>query len=272
MALTTETLSVRGSTIQLLRGGSGAPLLYLHGLLADIHSLPEAAGFTTFHEALAASFAVSAPALPGYADSQGFDELDTIEDAVFFCLDVLDTLGLDTVNLVGASLGGWVATEFASRYSHRLRKLVLINPLGVSTPEARIGNFFYTVHPQGRGRSARGARAAVSGAELRTGPGRHPRRYVSGHQFSVLQGPDGRRPARLEAAPVCTTRVFNSGCSGSPRQPRLSGPSRTNSPRSAWVSCFRARLPGRSWSEFRGRRTAWCWNSRGGWPTSYVNS
>ena len=112
MALTTETLSVRGSTVQLLRGGSGTPLLYLHGLLADIHSLPEAAGFTAFHEALAASFAVCAPALPGYADSQGFDELDTIEDAVFFCLDVLDTLGLDTVNLVGASLGGWVAAGY----------------------------------------------------------------------------------------------------------------------------------------------------------------
>ena len=151
MALTTETLSVRGSTIQLLRGGSGAPLLYLHGLVADIHSLPEPAGLTAFHDALAASFAVCAPALPGYADSEGFDELDNIEDAVFFCLDVLDTLKLDTVNLVGASLGGWVAAEFASRYSHRLRKLVLINPLGVSTPEARIGNFFYTVTPKAEG-------------------------------------------------------------------------------------------------------------------------
>ena len=151
MALTTETLRVRGRTIQLLRGGSGPPLLYLHGVVADIHSLPEPAGFTAFHDVLAASFAVCAPALPGYADSEGFDQLDSIEDAVFFCLDVLDALGLDTVNLVGASLGGWVAAEFASRYSHRLHKLVLINPLGVSTPEARIGNFFYAVTPKAEG-------------------------------------------------------------------------------------------------------------------------
>ena len=151
MALTTETLRVRGTTIQLLRGGSGVPLMYLHGVVADIHSLPEPAGFTAFHEALASSFTVYAPALPGYADSEGFDELDSIEDAVFFCLDVLDALELDTVNLVGASLGGWVAAEFATRYSHRLRKLVLINPLGVSTPEARIGNFFYAVTPKAEG-------------------------------------------------------------------------------------------------------------------------
>lgn len=151
MALTIETLRVRGRTIQLLQGGDGPPLVYLHGVLADIHSLPEPTGFTAFHDALATAFAVYAPALPGYADSEGFDELDTIEDAVFFCLDVLDALGLGTVNLVGASLGGWVAAEFASRYSHRLRKLALINPLGVSTPEARIGNFFYAVTPKAEG-------------------------------------------------------------------------------------------------------------------------
>jgi pimeloyl-ACP methyl ester carboxylesterase len=151
MALQTDTLTIRGKKIQLLRGGSGAPLVYLHGLVADVHSLPVNAGFTTFHDALAASFSLWAPALPGYADSEGFDDLETIEDAVFFCLDVLDTLKLDKVHLVGTSLGGWVAAEFATRYSHRLRKLVLVNPLGISTPQARIGNFFYAVTPKAEG-------------------------------------------------------------------------------------------------------------------------
>ena len=151
MALQTETLTIRGKKIQLLRGGHGEPLLYLHGLAADIHSLPAYAGFTAFHDTLAASFSFCAPALPGYADSEGFDDLETIEDAVFFCLDVIDTLKLDTIYLVGTSLGGWVATEFATRYAHRLRKLVLISPLGISTPQARIGNFFYTVTPKAEG-------------------------------------------------------------------------------------------------------------------------
>jgi pimeloyl-ACP methyl ester carboxylesterase len=151
MALQTDTLTIRGKKIQLLRGGSGKPLLYLHGLAADIHSMPNNAGFTAFHDTLAASFSLCAPALPGYADSEGFDDLETIEDAVFFCLDVLDTLKLDKIDLVGASLGGWVATEFATRYSHRLHKLVLIDPLGISTPQARIGNFFYTVTPKAEG-------------------------------------------------------------------------------------------------------------------------
>jgi len=151
MALQTDTLTIRGKKIQLLRGGSGAPLLYLHGLVADIYSLPASAGFTAFHDALTSSFSLCAPALPGYADSEGFEDLETIEDAVFFCLDVLDTLKLDKVNLVGASLGGWIATEFATRSSQRLHKLVLIDPLGISTPQARIGNFFYTVTPKAEG-------------------------------------------------------------------------------------------------------------------------
>jgi len=151
MTLQLETFIIRNKKVQLLRGGSGAPVLYLHGIVADIHSLPADAGFTAFHDALTATFSVFAPALPGYADSEGFDDLETVEDAVFFCRDVLDTLQLDKVRMVGASLGGWVATEFATRYAHRLHKLVLINPLGISVPQARVGNFFYTVTPKAEG-------------------------------------------------------------------------------------------------------------------------
>lgn len=151
MTLRSEALTIRNQKVHLLQGGSGPPLLYLHGLVADLHSFPADSGLTSFHETLAQSFTVYAPALPGYAETEGYDELETVEDMVFFCLDVLDALKLDTVHLVGTALGGWVATELATRHAHRLRRLVLINPLGISTPEARIGNFFYTVTPKAEG-------------------------------------------------------------------------------------------------------------------------
>ena len=151
MTLQLETLTIRNKKVQLLRGGNGTPVLYLHGIVADVHSLPSNTGFTAFHDTLASTFSMYAPALPGYADSEGFDELETVEDAVFFCRDVLDALQLDKVHVVGVSLGGWIATEFATRYAHRLHKLVLINPLGISVPHARIGNFFYTVTPKAEG-------------------------------------------------------------------------------------------------------------------------
>ncbi len=151
MTLRSESLTIRNQRIHLLQGGAGPPLLYLHGLVADIHSLPADSGLTAFHDTLAQAFTVYAPALPGYAETEGYDELETVEDMVFFCLDVLDGLKIDTVHLVGTSLGGWVATELATRHAHRLHKLVLINPLGISTPEARIGNFFYAVTPKAEG-------------------------------------------------------------------------------------------------------------------------
>ncbi len=137
--------------VQLLHGGTGSPVLYLHGVAADIHSLPADGGFTTFHDTLAESFSLYAAALPGYADTEGYDDLENIEDMVFFCLDVLDALNLEKVHLIGTAFGGWVATAFATRYAHRLDKLVLINLCGISTREAHIGNFFYTVTPKAEG-------------------------------------------------------------------------------------------------------------------------
>ncbi len=104
-----------------------------------------------FHETLTQAFAVYAPALPGYAETEGYEESETVEDMVFFCLDALDALPLDTAHLVGTALGGWVATESATRHAHRLRRLVLIDPLGIATPAARISNFFYAVTPKAEG-------------------------------------------------------------------------------------------------------------------------
>ena len=148
MTLQPETLSMRNQKVQLLQGGTGSPVLYLHGLVADIHSLPADGGFTTFHDTLAESFSLYAPALPGYADTEGYDDLEKIEDVVFFCLEVLDASNLKKVHLIGTALGGWVATEFVTRYAHQLEKLVLMNPRGIPTLEAHIGNFFHTVIPR----------------------------------------------------------------------------------------------------------------------------
>jgi len=44
---------------------------------------------------------------------------------------LLDALGLETVHVVGHSLGGWVAAELAAILPHRVRRLVLVNPVGL---------------------------------------------------------------------------------------------------------------------------------------------
>ena len=45
----------------------------------------------------------------------------------------MDRLGLTRVDLVGFSIGGWIAAEIATKVPERLERLVLIGPVGVKT-------------------------------------------------------------------------------------------------------------------------------------------
>ncbi|MGA9522987.1 MAG: alpha/beta hydrolase, partial [Myxococcaceae bacterium] len=45
--------------------------------------------------------------------------------------DLLDTLGVDKVAVVGHSMGGMVATRFALMFPDRVEKLALVNPIGL---------------------------------------------------------------------------------------------------------------------------------------------
>ena len=84
-----------------------------------------------FLEELAETYEVVAPEFPGFGASEGLEAIDDIEDASFHLLDVLDRLDFDRVDLVGLSLGGWMAAELATRWPERVRRLVLVNPVGL---------------------------------------------------------------------------------------------------------------------------------------------
>jgi pimeloyl-ACP methyl ester carboxylesterase len=124
-----EEIRIRGRSNRLFRGGKGAPLLFL----------PDTFCFSwlPIHEMLSVHYEVFLPAHPGCAGSEdGFDQFDEIEDMVFHYLDFCEALHLDRPIVVGASFGGWVAAEWAIRYSQALGKLVLIDALGLRIPDA----------------------------------------------------------------------------------------------------------------------------------------
>jgi pimeloyl-ACP methyl ester carboxylesterase len=50
--------------------------------------------------------------------------------------EVLDGLELTEVTLIGVSLGGWLALDFAIRHPERVRKLVLLSPSGLGRQRA----------------------------------------------------------------------------------------------------------------------------------------
>lgn len=121
-----SVVEIRGRRTQFLRGGFGPPLLYLHTGIGETSWLP-------FHQALSRRFDLIAPAHPGFALSASDAELERVDDLVFHYLDLLDYLKLDRVHLVGASIGGWIASELALRYPSRVDHLVIVDACGLAS-------------------------------------------------------------------------------------------------------------------------------------------
>ena len=121
--------------IQVFRGGSGPPLVYLHSAGGEAQGLG-------LLEDLAERFEVLAPIFPGFGESEGIEEIDGMDDAVFHLLDLWDLFGLESANVLGCSLGGWMALELAVRYPERVSRLVLVNPVGLYLPDAPIAEMF----------------------------------------------------------------------------------------------------------------------------------
>jgi pimeloyl-ACP methyl ester carboxylesterase len=117
-------LDVRGTRIRVLRGGSGPPLIFLHGASGHIGWLP-------FLDQLSQRFDVIAPEHPGFGASDDPPWLDRPSDLAYFYLDVIDALKLDRVHLMGTSLGGWIAAELGVRNTSRLASLTLICAVGI---------------------------------------------------------------------------------------------------------------------------------------------
>ena len=138
-------VEVNKRRVQILEGGSGNPLLYLHGF-ADVHSVKES--WLPFHEQLARRARVIAPAHPGCAQTDENKDIDGVEDVVFHYLEVLDALKLTQFDLVGSCVGGWIAAELAVRHPEKIRKLVLIGATGLFVQGALIGDVFMMAQPE----------------------------------------------------------------------------------------------------------------------------
>ena len=121
-----RALRVGEVDLEFFEAGEGHPLIYLHGFL-------EPAGWPGHLELLARDYRVLAPAHPGFAGSSRPDWMESVEDLANLYLDFIERLDLRDVRVVGHSLGGWVAAELAVRCAHALRRLVLVDAVGLRT-------------------------------------------------------------------------------------------------------------------------------------------
>ncbi len=130
-----ETLDIRGCRVEMLRGGAGPRLLFLHGAGG-------AADWAPYMDRLAERFELMVPSHPGFGRSDTPDWLDGMSDLAFFYLDLLDALDPGSLHVVGTSLGGWLACEIAVRDIRRFRSLALAAPVGISVPGAPVADIF----------------------------------------------------------------------------------------------------------------------------------
>ncbi len=110
--------------LQVLQGGRGTDVLYLHGEAV----MPR---WTHFLDLLARDFRVTAPTLPGIPPSEGLDALDDPIAVALAYHDLVRVLGLERPIVVGHSIGGMLAAEMAALEPERVAALVLAAPLGL---------------------------------------------------------------------------------------------------------------------------------------------
>jgi pimeloyl-ACP methyl ester carboxylesterase len=131
-----ETVEVAGRPTVLMHGGDGPPFVYLHSTLGESFL------WLPFYQAWAKQFRVLVPTHPGFGKSGGFEQIDTIEDMAFHYLELFDALGLDEVCLGGASLGGWIAAEFACRWPERVKRLWIADAPGLWVEDEPLPDLF----------------------------------------------------------------------------------------------------------------------------------
>ena len=129
------SVQVSGTPVEVFSGGSGPPLLFLHG----------GGGFGTFDPTsgpIADRRTVYAPSLPGFFGTPRPSWVYTITDVAHFILELANELGLDDYVLAGHSIGGWTAAEMAAMGGSNIEGLILIDPAGVRPVNSDIAEVF----------------------------------------------------------------------------------------------------------------------------------
>lgn len=120
-----ERLTIGGDQVVCRVAGEGPVLLLVHGMAGSSET------WRFVMPALAERFTVIAPDLLGQGESDKPRGEYSLSAHVDTLQRVLDELGHDRATLVGQSLGGGVAMQFAHQLPARCERLVLVNAGGL---------------------------------------------------------------------------------------------------------------------------------------------
>jgi pimeloyl-ACP methyl ester carboxylesterase len=125
MGVSERELTLHGHRVRYLQAGSGPPLVLIHGITSSAEC------WRPVIEGLARDHTVIAPDLLGHGASakpRGDYSLGAYASGV---RDLLAVLGHDHVSIVGHSLGGGVAMQFAYQFPERTGRMVLVSSGGL---------------------------------------------------------------------------------------------------------------------------------------------
>jgi len=128
----TSFVEIAGIRLELVRVGRGRPLLLFYGEEALELEPP-------FLDLLAAERELIIPSPPGFGRSERPDWISTPDDISYLYLELLDRLKLNGIDVLGCSLGGWIALEMATKDGAAFARMALVAPYGVKfgAPEDR---------------------------------------------------------------------------------------------------------------------------------------
>jgi pimeloyl-ACP methyl ester carboxylesterase len=129
-----KLVDVGGIGVVTLEGGSGRPLLMLH----DELGYP---GWMGWNEALAAEHRFIVPLQPGFGRTPRVDWFKSVRDVAAFYARMVRESGLGPIDVVGFSMGGWIAAEMAAAEPGLFERVVLVAPLGIRPAEGEILDF-----------------------------------------------------------------------------------------------------------------------------------
>jgi len=132
----TQPIEAAGITVDLRRAGSGAPLLVIHGELG----VP---GWLDSFARLAEHYDVVVPSLPGYGQSSRPDWIMGVHDlAAWVTWFARDLEVRSPLNVIGCSLGGWIAAEIATVAPQFINRMVLVGAMGIKPDKGEIFDYF----------------------------------------------------------------------------------------------------------------------------------
>lgn len=109
--------------------GGGSPVAVLHDETGIANSLE-------FCEQLSEYYKVVCVELPGFGESPRPPWVRNVIDVGLWLSEVFRALKVEKASLVGLSLGGWLAAEFACQYPDAIDHLVLVNAMGLDLEDS----------------------------------------------------------------------------------------------------------------------------------------